>query len=93
MHGNCIGRNVIPRVAMVPPDFVRSVNPISTREGRCCPHITIGTPGFSELLTALNNLNAFLQAMNGFEALRGAYRNHLNSEEERMVNLLIKLHF
>ena len=23
--------------------------------------------------------------MNGFEALRGAYRNHLNSEEERMV--------
>ena len=38
------------------------------------------------------NLNAFLQAMNGFEALRGAYRNHLNSEEERMVNLLIKLH-
>ena len=24
--------------------------------------------------------------MNGFEALRGAYRNHLNSEEERMVS-------
>ena len=26
--------------AMAPPDFDRSVNPISTRVGRSCPHIT-----------------------------------------------------
>ena len=30
------------------PDFGRSVNPISTREGRLCPHITTDTPGFSD---------------------------------------------
>ena len=34
-------------------DYCRSVNPISTREGRLCPHITIGIPGFSDLPTAL----------------------------------------
>ena len=28
-------------------------NPISTREGRLCPHITSGIPGFSDLPTAL----------------------------------------
>ena len=27
--------------------------------------------------------------MNGFEALRGAYRNHLGSEEERMVSFFL----
>ena len=31
----------------------RSVNPISTRGDRLCPRITIGTPGFSDLPTAL----------------------------------------
>ena len=38
-------------------------------------------------------INALLQAMNGFEALRGAYRNHLNSEEERMVFFLIIIEY
>ena len=34
-----------------PPDFGRSVNPISTKGGRLCsPN---GTPGFSDLPTAL----------------------------------------
>ena len=39
--------------AMAPPYFGRSVNPISTRGSRLCSHITTGTPGSSELPTAL----------------------------------------
>ena len=38
---------------MAPPDFGRSVNPISTKGGRSCPPNNIGTPGFSDLPTAL----------------------------------------
>ena len=37
---------------MAPPDFGRSVNPISTRWGRLCPPNNTGTPGFSDLPTA-----------------------------------------
>ena len=33
---------------------IRSVNPISTRKGKLCPHITNGTPGFSDHPTALS---------------------------------------
>ena len=43
-------------VVSAPPDFGgRSVNPISTREGRLCPHITTAPPppGFSDLPTDL----------------------------------------
>ena len=40
--------------AMAPSDFVRSVNSISTREGRLCPPNNTGAPGFSDLLTALH---------------------------------------
>ena len=43
--------------AMAPPDFGRSVNPISTRWGRLCPPNNIGTPGFSDLPTALKTSN------------------------------------
>ena len=39
--------------AMAPPDFGRSVNPISTRGTDYAHLITIGTPGFSDLPTAL----------------------------------------
>ena len=45
--------------AMAPPDFGRTVNPISTKGGRLCtPNNTDtpnnnGTPGFSDLPTAL----------------------------------------
>ena len=46
-------RPVVPGGAWAPPDFGRSVNPISNRVGRLCPHITIGTPKFSDLPTAL----------------------------------------
>ena len=38
---------------MSPPDFGRSVNPISTKGGRLCPSNNAGTPGFSDLPTAL----------------------------------------
>ena len=40
--------------AMAPSDFVRSVNSISTREGRLCPPNNTGAPGFSGLPTALH---------------------------------------
>ena len=39
--------------AMAPPDFGRSVNPISTRGTDFAHLITNGTPGFSDLPTAL----------------------------------------
>ena len=40
--------------AMAPPDFGRSVNPISTRGTDYVHLITTGTPGFSDLPTALD---------------------------------------
>ena len=49
-------RPVVPGSAegtMAPPDFAISVNPISTRWGRLCPPNNTGTPGFSDLPTAL----------------------------------------
>ena len=39
--------------AMAPPDFGRSVNPILTRGTDYAHLITTGTPGFSDLPTAL----------------------------------------
>ena len=40
--------------AMAPPDFGRTVNPISTKGGRLCtPNNTGTTPGFSDLPMAL----------------------------------------
>ena len=47
---------VVPRGAggaMALPDFGRSVNPISTRRTDYAHLITTGTPGFSDLPTAL----------------------------------------
>ena len=41
------------RGAMTPPDFGRSVNPILCRGTDCAHVITTGTPGFSNLPTAL----------------------------------------
>ena len=38
---------------MSSPDFGRLVNPISTKGGRLCPPNNTGTPGFSNLPTAL----------------------------------------
>ena len=38
---------------MAPQNFGRSVNPISTKGGRLCPPNNTGTPGFSDLPTAL----------------------------------------
>ena len=39
--------------AMAPPNFGRSVNPISTKVGRLCPANSTDFPGFSDLTTAL----------------------------------------
>ena len=41
------------RGTMAPPDFGRSVILISTKGGRLCPPNNAGTPGFSDLPTAL----------------------------------------
>ena len=45
----------VPEVptAMAPPYYEGSVNPISTKGGRLCPPNNTGTPGFSDLPTAL----------------------------------------
>ena len=51
-------RGVVPGGAggaMEPPDFGRSVNPISTRGTDNAHLITTGTPGFSDLPTALRS--------------------------------------
>ena len=51
-------RDVVPGGAggaMAPPDFGRSLNTISSKRGRLCPPPNnTGTPGFSDLPTALN---------------------------------------
>ena len=52
-------RGVVPGGAggaMSPPDFGRSVNPISTKGGRLCPPNNTGTPGFSDFPMTLNLL-------------------------------------
>ena len=52
-------RSVVPGDAggaIAPPDFGRSVNPISTMRGRLCPPNNTGTPGLSGLPTALTQL-------------------------------------
>ena len=49
-------RGVVPGGAggaMAPPNFGRSANPISTKGDRLCQPNNIGTPRFSDLLTAL----------------------------------------
>ena len=43
--------------AMAPPDFGRSVNPISTKGGRLCPPNNTGTPEFSDLSTVFSETN------------------------------------
>ena len=40
--------------AMAPPNFGKLVNPISTKGGSLCPLNNTGTPGFSDLPTALS---------------------------------------
>ena len=40
--------------AMAPPDFGRPINPISAKGSRLFPPNNTGTPGFSDLPTALN---------------------------------------
>ena len=46
-------RPVVPGGAMTPPNFGRSVNPISTYGGRLCPPNDTGTSEFPDLPTAL----------------------------------------
>ena len=56
-HALQLLRGVVPRCAgsaMAPPDFSRSVNPISTSGCRLCSPNNTGIPGFSDLPTALN---------------------------------------
>ena len=51
-----VPRGVVPGgagVSMAPLDFGRSVNPISTNGDRLFPPNSNGTPGFSDIPTAL----------------------------------------
>ena len=48
-----LSRPVVPVDAKAPSQFGRSVNPISTKEGRLCPPNNTGTPKFSDFPTAL----------------------------------------
>ena len=43
-----------------PPDWGRSVNPISTRGDRLCPPNNTGTPEFSDLPMALHYVDVYL---------------------------------
>ena len=49
--------------ALEPPDFGRSVQPISTRGTDYAHLITTGTPGFSDLPTALRAENLRAQSL------------------------------
>ena len=53
-HALQLLRGVVSGGTMAPPDFGRSVNPISTIKSRSCSPNNTGTPGFSDLPTALN---------------------------------------
>ena len=57
---------------MAPPDFGRSVNPISTKGGRLYPPNNTGNPGFSDLPTALNwKVFIEIQIKNSIQKQRG----------------------
>ena len=52
----CTYRPVVPGAAvgaMAPPDFGRSINPISTKGGRLCPPKNTATLRLSDIPTAL----------------------------------------
>ena len=60
LPNNMFNRLVVPGGAggaMAPPNFGRSVNPISTKGGRLCPPYNTGTPKFSDPPTALMCVN------------------------------------
>ena len=63
---------------MTPPDFGRSVNPISTKRGRLCPPNNTGTPGFSDLPTALRSI-AIVPFMAMTVAAQRGRQQYLNS--------------
>ena len=55
---------------MAPPGFGRSVFPNSTRVGKLCPPNNTGTPGFSDLPTALcYTCNVFFRPDHGHQML------------------------
>ena len=71
VHGLHYRRGVVPG-GVAPPDFDRLVNPISTRGGgRLCLLNNTGTPGFSDLPTALYRIVKLIQCVqhNGTKTL------------------------
>ena len=64
-------RGVVPWGAMAPPDFGRSVNPISTRGTDYAHLITNDTSGFSDLPTALIIISVLCSCM---QCLPSIYR-------------------
>ena len=58
-------RGVVSGGAMAHPDFGRSINPISTRGTDYGHLITTGTPGFSDLPTALKHPHKIVKILMG----------------------------
>ena len=56
-----VSRGVVPGCAH--PDFGRSINPISTRGTDYAHLITTGTPGFSDLPTALLTVDTMYKSI------------------------------
>ena len=71
---------------MASPDFDRSVNSISSRGSRICPQKNTGTPGCSDLPTALRNrdgneLNRFFIVIEDVKKIQKQNRYLLQKQE------------
>ena len=70
-----------PGGPVAPPIFGRSVNPITTGEGRLSPPITSGTPKIFHLPTSLQvksllKLHVYLSVIGDLEHLEAALHNY-----------------
>ena len=82
-----ISRPVVPRGTA--PYFGRSVNPISTKGGRLCPPNNTGTPGFSDIPTALRSITRMAEKL--IPKQKQFHRTEIDSEiEEHCDETLLK---
>ena len=62
---------------MATPNFGRSVNPISTKGGeggRLCPSNNTGTPGFSDLVLALDMIIDFVTVNSSYQMMKSLWK-------------------
>ena len=83
--------------AMATPDFGRSVNPISTKGGRLFPPNNTGTPGISDLPTALRYYVLAIMLLSNLPCNLSCFCQHfLNlqaSARNKPVNLCVFVSF